>query len=275
MGCPFVGRRASDAHGSGLVGVGGDPRPQVVRTVGACPPGRSSAPARRLSSTVGCACRCGQRYACPPVPSRKTSSGATPNGCLGRARHADRGRAFAQRGRDRVRALVFATSSTVSSSRGGASQPIGGPGDSPRCLTVRPRVAQCRPSDGTSRRFRWRGARWRPITSSWARGRWAWPSRTRSSITPTCTSRWSTVATRPAGTGWTRIRSCSCTRHRCSTAWRRPCSGMVPCSERGPEAGLQERARQSEIQAYYDDVLHRRFLGVRPGHVPRRQRVPR
>ena len=30
---------------------------------------------------------------------------------------------------------------------------------------------------------------------------------------------------------------------------------------RGPEAGLQERARQSEIQAYYDDVLHRRFIG--------------
>lgn len=29
----------------------------------------------------------------------------------------------------------------------------------------------------------------------------------------------------------------------------------------GPEAGLHERARQSEIQAYYDDVLHRRFLG--------------
>ncbi|MEA2494896.1 MAG: hypothetical protein QOJ29_2807, partial [Thermoleophilaceae bacterium] len=29
----------------------------------------------------------------------------------------------------------------------------------------------------------------------------------------------------------------------------------------GPEAGLQERARQSEIRAYYDDVLHRRFLG--------------
>jgi hypothetical protein len=28
----------------------------------------------------------------------------------------------------------------------------------------------------------------------------------------------------------------------------------------GPEAGLQERARQSEIQAYYDDILHRRFL---------------
>ena len=29
----------------------------------------------------------------------------------------------------------------------------------------------------------------------------------------------------------------------------------------GPEAGLQERARQSEIRAYYDDILYRRFLG--------------
>ncbi|HUP86377.1 MAG TPA: NAD(P)/FAD-dependent oxidoreductase [Acidimicrobiales bacterium] len=29
----------------------------------------------------------------------------------------------------------------------------------------------------------------------------------------------------------------------------------------GPESGLQERARRSEICAYYDDVLHRRFLG--------------
>lgn len=29
----------------------------------------------------------------------------------------------------------------------------------------------------------------------------------------------------------------------------------------GPEAGLQERARQSEIRAYYDDILHRRFFG--------------
>lgn len=36
-------------------------------------------------------------------------------------------------------------------------------------------------------------------------------------------------------------------------------SGAVQQS--GPEAGLQERARQSEIQAYYDDILHRRFLG--------------
>ncbi len=28
----------------------------------------------------------------------------------------------------------------------------------------------------------------------------------------------------------------------------------------GPEAGLQERARRSEVLAYYDDILHRRFL---------------
>ena len=30
---------------------------------------------------------------------------------------------------------------------------------------------------------------------------------------------------------------------------------------RGPEVGLQERARRAEIQAYYDDIVHRRFLG--------------
>jgi hypothetical protein len=29
----------------------------------------------------------------------------------------------------------------------------------------------------------------------------------------------------------------------------------------GPEAGLQERARQSEIETYYDDILQRRFVG--------------
>jgi hypothetical protein len=29
----------------------------------------------------------------------------------------------------------------------------------------------------------------------------------------------------------------------------------------GPEAGLQERARRAEIQAYYDEILHRRFRG--------------
>jgi hypothetical protein len=40
-------------------------------------------------------------------------------------------------------------------------------------------------------------------------------------------------------------------------------SGAVRAS--GPEAGLQERARRSEIHAYYDDILHRRFLGS--GHV--------
>ncbi len=29
----------------------------------------------------------------------------------------------------------------------------------------------------------------------------------------------------------------------------------------GPEAGLQERARRAEIQHYYDEILHRRFIG--------------
>lgn len=36
-------------------------------------------------------------------------------------------------------------------------------------------------------------------------------------------------------------------------------SGVVQPS--GPEAGLHERARQSEIRAYYDSVLHDRFTG--------------
>jgi NAD(P)-binding Rossmann-like domain len=36
-------------------------------------------------------------------------------------------------------------------------------------------------------------------------------------------------------------------------------SGAVQPS--GPEAGLQERASQAEIRAYYDDLLHRRLLG--------------
>src|SRR5688572_17618441 len=35
-------------------------------------------------------------------------------------------------------------------------------------------------------------------------------------------------------------------------------NGAVQLS--GPEAGLQERARQSAIQTYYDDILHHRFL---------------
>ena len=36
-------------------------------------------------------------------------------------------------------------------------------------------------------------------------------------------------------------------------------NGAVQVS--GPEAGLQERARPAQIQTYYDDILHRRFLG--------------
>jgi hypothetical protein len=37
--------------------------------------------------------------------------------------------------------------------------------------------------------------------------------------------------------------------------------GHGAVQQSGPETGLQERARQPEIQAYYDDILHRRFVG--------------
>ena len=37
--------------------------------------------------------------------------------------------------------------------------------------------------------------------------------------------------------------------------------GTGSVQQQGPESGLQERARRSEIQSYYDDVLHRRFVG--------------
>ena len=37
--------------------------------------------------------------------------------------------------------------------------------------------------------------------------------------------------------------------------------GSGEVQDRGPEQGLQERARQSQIQAYYDDILHRRLVG--------------
>ncbi len=38
--------------------------------------------------------------------------------------------------------------------------------------------------------------------------------------------------------------------------------GHGSVQQSGPEAGLQERARRSEIQTYYDDLLHRRFLAT-------------
>jgi len=37
--------------------------------------------------------------------------------------------------------------------------------------------------------------------------------------------------------------------------------GTGAVQQSGPEAGLQERARRAEVQAYFDDVLHRRLLG--------------
>src|ERR1700712_4991985 len=36
--------------------------------------------------------------------------------------------------------------------------------------------------------------------------------------------------------------------------------GNGAIQDHGPESGLQERAHRSEIQAYFDDVLYRRFL---------------
>src|SRR5438128_1334150 len=37
--------------------------------------------------------------------------------------------------------------------------------------------------------------------------------------------------------------------------------GTGAIQQDGPEAGLQERARRAEIQHYYDEILHRRFIG--------------
>lgn len=37
--------------------------------------------------------------------------------------------------------------------------------------------------------------------------------------------------------------------------------GTGAVQQRGPETGLQERARQAEIRSYYDDILHRRLVG--------------
>src|SRR3954465_15232715 len=37
--------------------------------------------------------------------------------------------------------------------------------------------------------------------------------------------------------------------------------GTGAAQDRGPEAGLQQRARRAEIQAYYDDIVDRRFVG--------------
>jgi hypothetical protein len=38
--------------------------------------------------------------------------------------------------------------------------------------------------------------------------------------------------------------------------------GAGGVQQTGPEAGLQERARKSQITAYYDDILHRHFIGT-------------
>ncbi|MBI5090249.1 MAG: pyridine nucleotide-disulfide oxidoreductase [Actinobacteria bacterium] len=38
--------------------------------------------------------------------------------------------------------------------------------------------------------------------------------------------------------------------------------GTGAVQQQGPESGLHERARRAEIQSYYDDILHRRFVGT-------------
>lgn len=38
--------------------------------------------------------------------------------------------------------------------------------------------------------------------------------------------------------------------------------GTGAVQQQGPETGLQERARRAEIQHYYDEILHRRFVGT-------------
>jgi hypothetical protein len=38
--------------------------------------------------------------------------------------------------------------------------------------------------------------------------------------------------------------------------------GTGAVQQQGPETGLHERAHRSEIQRYYDDILHRRFVGT-------------
>ena len=38
--------------------------------------------------------------------------------------------------------------------------------------------------------------------------------------------------------------------------------GTGAVQQQGPESGLQERARRSEIHRYYDNILHGRFVGT-------------
>ncbi len=64
-----------------------------------------------------------------------------------------------------------------------------------------------------------------------------------------------------AATGWTRTRSCSCTRPRLFYGVSSTELGNGTIQTEGPEAGLgsPRRARRSEVLAYCDDILFRRF----------------
>ena len=74
---------------------------------------------------------------------------------------------------------------------------------------------------------------------------------------------------RPPSCGWRPLAGCLSVRPTASPVRVLP-SRVDPArtttvQTSGAEHGLHERARQSEIQAYFDDILHRRF--VESGHV--------
>jgi len=102
--------------------------------------------------------------------------------------------------------------------------------------------------------------RLKPTISSSAQVRWAWRSPTRSSITRTCHV---TLVDRrhAAGGHWldaypfVQLHQASPFYGVASTVL-----GTGATQTSGPETGLQERARVSEIRAYYDRLLHQRFL---------------
>ena len=77
----------------------------------------------------------------------------------------------------------------------------------------------------------------------------------------------------PAGTGRTPIRSCSSTRRRCSTAWRRPCSAPARCN-----AGAGGRTPAAGATLRDPGVLRRRCCtagsSARVGSPSSRPRVP-
>ena len=104
----------------------------------------------------------------------------------------------------------------------------------------------------------------RPTTSSSAPAPWAWASPTRSSTTPTPAS---SLVDRRHGVGGHWLEAYPFVRLHQSSCFYGVASTLLGGGElqtSGPEAGLQERASQPEIVAYYARVLDRL---VRTGRV--------